>query len=134
MPVKFSYTPDTPGEFKLTLEAVPQPGELVTTNNRLSSFVQVLKGGLHVLYIEGDLRVEQKFLRRSLDASRDIKVDSIRIDRAAHKETKPSDLAESAQAGQVRRLYPGRRRLHGLHRRRNSERSQAETVRCAARA
>ena len=80
LPVDFTYTPETPGEFKLTLEAVPQPGELVTTNNQLSSFVQVLKGGLHVLYIEGDLRVEQKFLCRSLDASRDIKVDSIRLD------------------------------------------------------
>ena len=52
LPVDFTYTPDTPGEFKVTLEAVPQPGELVTTNNQLSSFVQVLKGGLHVLYIE----------------------------------------------------------------------------------
>ena len=64
VPVDFTYTPETPGEFKLTLEAVPQPGELVTTNNQQSSFVQVLKGGLHVLYIEGDLRSEQKYLRR----------------------------------------------------------------------
>ena len=53
-----------PGEHKLTLEAVPQPGELVTTNNDLSTFVNVLKGGLNVLYIEGALRVEQKFIRR----------------------------------------------------------------------
>jgi uncharacterized membrane protein len=99
LPVEFKYIPDTPGEFKLTLEAIPQPGELVTTNNRQSSFVQVLKGGLHVLYIEGDLRVEQKFLRRSLDASRDIKVDSIRIDPQHVKETKPGDLAEIFKAG-----------------------------------
>ena len=47
-----------PGEYKLTLEAVAQPGELVTTNNELSTFVNVLKGGLNVLYIEGALRVE----------------------------------------------------------------------------
>jgi len=99
LPVDFTYTPEIPGEFKLTLEAVAQPGELVTTNNQQSSFVQVLKGGLHVLYIEGDLRVEQKFLRRSLDASRDIKVDSIRLDPRHLKETKPNDLLELLKPG-----------------------------------
>ncbi len=98
LPVDFTYTPKTAGEFKLTLEAVPQPGELVTTNNQQSSFVQVLKGGLHVLYIEGDLRLEQKFLRRSLDASRDIKADSIRLD-PRHKETKPRDLIDRFKPG-----------------------------------
>ena len=59
-----------PGEHKITLEAVVQPGELVTTNNELSTFVNVLKGGLNVLYIEGALRVEQKFIRLALDSSR----------------------------------------------------------------
>ena len=99
LPVEFKLTPDTPGEFKLTLEAIPQLGELVTTNNRQSSFVQVLKGGLHVLYIEGDLRVEQKFLRWSLDSSRDIKVDSIRIDPQHVNETKPGDFADLLKPG-----------------------------------
>jgi uncharacterized membrane protein len=99
LPVDFTCAPETPGEFKLTLKADAQPGELVTTNNEQSSFVQVLKGGLHVLYIEGDLRVEQKFLRRSLDASRDIKVDSIRIDPRHLRETKPADLLERFKPG-----------------------------------
>ena len=84
--------PTTPGEYKLTLETPAQPGELVTTNNHLSTFVTVLAGGLKVLYLEGDLRVEQKFLRRSLDASSDIKLDYLRLDahdRLAH----PQDLA-----------------------------------------
>ena len=113
VPVDFTYTPETPGEYKLTLEAVAQPGELVTTNNQQSAFVQVLKGGLHVLYIEGTLRAEEKWLRMSLDSSRDIKLDSIRID-PRHKETRPGDFAEIAQAGQIRRLHPrrpGSRRL-----------------------
>ena len=91
MPVELSYVPNSPGEFKVTLETPPQTGELVTTNNHLSTFVTVLAGGLNVLYLEGDLRVEQKFLRRSLDASADIKVDYLRLDardRAAH----PLDL------------------------------------------
>ena len=52
----------------------------MTTNNELSTFVTVLKGGVNVLYLEGALRVDQKFLRRSLDASPDIKVDYVRLD------------------------------------------------------
>ena len=99
LPVDFTYTPETPGEFKVTVKVDPQPDELVTTNNERSSYVRVLKGGLHVLYIEGELRVEQKFIRRSLDASRDIKVDSIRIDPLHVQETRPSDLAERLKPG-----------------------------------
>ena len=43
LPIQLSYIPQVPGEHKLTLEAVPQPGELVTTNNQLSTFVNVLQ-------------------------------------------------------------------------------------------
>jgi len=98
IPVKFKFAPQTPGEFKLTLEALPQFGELVTTNNELSTFVRVLKGGLNVLYIEGTYRVEQKFIRQALDASHDIHVDYLRLD-ARHPETRPGDLAESFRPG-----------------------------------
>ncbi len=65
LPVQFAYVPQVPGEHKITLEAVAQPGEITTTNNAMSTFVHVLKGGLNVLYIEGTLRVEEKFLRRA---------------------------------------------------------------------
>jgi hypothetical protein len=98
LPVKLPYIPLVPGEHKLTLEAVNQPGELVTTNNQLSTFVNVLKGGLNVLYLEGSLRVEQKFLRRALDASADIKVDYVRIDPRDPK-SRPADLAERFKPG-----------------------------------
>ena len=98
IPVQFKFIPQVPGEFKLTLEAVAQPGELSITNNQLSTFVNVLKGGLNVLYIEGSLRVEQKFIRRALDASHDIHVDFVRID-AQHPETRPPDLAERLRSG-----------------------------------
>jgi uncharacterized membrane protein len=98
LPVHLTYIPQEPGEYKVTLEAVAQPGELVATNNQLSTFVDVLKGGLNVLYIEGALRVEQKFIRRALDASRDIKVDSLRLDprQAGHR---PADLADLLRPG-----------------------------------
>lgn len=98
VPVRFAYVFQMPGEYKVSVEAAEQPGELVTTNNRLSNFVNVLKGGLKVLYLEGDLRVEQKFLRRSLDASPDIHVDFLRIN-PLRPQTKPQDLAERFQLG-----------------------------------
>jgi hypothetical protein len=98
LPVQFTFVPQTPGEFKLTLEVPDQPGELVTTNNQLSTFVNVLKGGLNVLYIEGGFRVEQKFIRRALDASPDINVDFIRID-PRDPANRPVDLAERLKSG-----------------------------------
>jgi hypothetical protein len=79
LPVEFDYLPETPGEYKLTVRAEPQPGEIVTTNNQLSTFVTVLRGGLNVLYLEGALRVESTFLSRSLDASPDIKVKYVHL-------------------------------------------------------
>jgi len=55
IPFKLSYAPQVPGEYRLTVEATEQPGELATTNNRLSTFVNVLAGGLKVSYLEGAL-------------------------------------------------------------------------------
>jgi hypothetical protein len=98
LPVHLTYIPQVPGEYKVTLEAVAQPGELVTTNNQLSTFVDVLKGGLSVLYIEGALRVEQKFVGWALDASRDIKVESRRFD-PRQPASRPTDLAELLRPG-----------------------------------
>jgi len=98
LPVDFQYVPETTGEFKLTLQAAEQAGELVTTNNRQSTFVRVLGGGLRVLYLEGAPRVEAKFLRRALDASPDINVDLVRID-ARDPATRPGNLAERFQPG-----------------------------------
>ena len=92
LPVEMSVIPQTPGEYKLTVRADKQPGEVVTTNNELSTFVTVLKGGLNVLYIEGALRVEQKFLRRALDASADIKVDYLRLSEPDPRKPRTLDL------------------------------------------
>ncbi len=96
--VDLATVPQTPGEYKVTLSAKDQPGELVTTNNSMSTFVTVLKGGINVLYLEGALRVDQKFLRRSLDASPDIKVDYVRLD-PRDPAQRPVDLAERFNRG-----------------------------------
>ena len=69
------WRPETPGERKLTLSVEPMPGELIATNNRTSTFVTVLKGGIGVLYLAGASSPwERKFLKRALDASEKIQV------------------------------------------------------------
>ena len=55
-------------------------GEIVLTNNIVSTFVEVIDGGLRVLYLEGSPRVEQRFLRRALSSSPDIQIDFQWID------------------------------------------------------
>ena len=90
--VEFSYTPQQPGQYKLTLHAAEQSGELVTKNNQLSAFLTVLDGGLKVLYLEGQLRSEFKFLKNSLDKSPDIDLDVQWIDHKS-RERWPVDLA-----------------------------------------
>ena len=74
LPIQLSYTPEQPGQYRLILEADSQPGELVTTNNRQTAFVTVLKGGLNVLYVEGALQPEQKLIRHTLRSSQDVNV------------------------------------------------------------
>ena len=70
------YLPDTPGEKRLTLKVKPKDGELVPTNNEVSTYLDVLKGGLKVLYVQGpDFSWEPRYLTRSLDAAREIHAD-----------------------------------------------------------
>jgi uncharacterized membrane protein len=97
LPVSLTYTPEVPGEYKLTLEVENQDGELVTTNNQLSAFVRVLRGGLRVLYIEGEFRREAGAIRRALGSSPDVKIDYIG----------PSDLASRSESWDER-FQPGK--------------------------
>ena len=89
--VRLAWTPQSLGERKLSLVVDRQEGEVVVTNNELSTFVDVVDGGLRVLYLEGSLRVEQRFLRRVLSASPDMQVDFRWID-SVRRETWPVDL------------------------------------------
>ncbi len=96
--IELGHVPPAAGEYKLTLKASAQPGELVTTNNELSTFVTVLDGGLNVLFLQGELRTEQRFIKDALDSSPDINVDFLRID-PRRPQTRPPDLLDRLQPG-----------------------------------
>ena len=99
IPFQFAYVPQNPGEFKISVEAEPQPGELVAANNRLSSFVHVLKGGIQVLYLEGfPARPEMPALRRSLGASPDVHLRDVVID-VRSPQTRPPGMSDWFKPG-----------------------------------
>lgn len=93
------YVPQsaTPSEKRITLRVKPKEGELVQSNNSISTFITVLKGGLNVLFVQGPHSPwEQKFLMRSIVTSPDIQGD-LRIVRSAARrgegELKDEDFA-----------------------------------------
>ncbi|MBX3411605.1 MAG: hypothetical protein KF708_02715 [Pirellulales bacterium] len=96
--LELDHVPVLPGEFKMILRAVPQPGESLTSNNELATFVNVLKGGVNVLYVEGAIRPEMPYLIRALASSPNIKVDAVRVN-AERRETRPPDFAERFKPG-----------------------------------
>lgn len=86
LPVEMSFIAQDPGEFKLKIEVVPLEGEPVVSNNSMTTFLTVLKGGVNVAYFDGEYRYEHKFLRR-IDESPDIQLDfkPIRVGRLGEK-------------------------------------------------
>jgi hypothetical protein len=90
-PVRLTWTPRSVGERKIALSVELQEGEVILANNELSTFVDVVDGGLRVLYLEGALRVEQRFLRRVLASSPDMQVDFQWID-SSRRDRWPVDL------------------------------------------
>ncbi|QDU62346.1 von Willebrand factor type A domain protein [Planctomycetes bacterium Pan216] len=66
------------GDVKVTMQVDPQDGELLTTDNTISTYVTVRSGGIGVLAIEGKYRFwEPKFLRWALDRSPDIELSQL---------------------------------------------------------
>lgn len=71
-----SYIPQTTGEKKVTLLVKPKDGELIQSNNRIDTFVSVMKGGVNVLYLQGpNFTWEYKFLMMAIGTSNNIQVD-----------------------------------------------------------
>jgi uncharacterized membrane protein len=76
VPRGLKWTPEDPGETRLTLKVKPKKDELIPTNNETRTFVTVLKGGIGVFYIAGiSSPWERKYLAESLDASEKIQLD-----------------------------------------------------------
>ncbi|KAJ3058103.1 hypothetical protein HK102_010691, partial [Quaeritorhiza haematococci] len=70
-----NYIPQTPGEKKVTLKVAPREGELVVSNNEISTFVTVLSGGLNVLFLQGpNFTWDYRYLMNSIATSPDIEV------------------------------------------------------------
>jgi hypothetical protein len=74
-PVNIPILTPQPGTYRLKAEAVPLDKELITTNNAQVAFVEVREGGGRILYLEGNPRLEQTFLRRSLRRFPDLALD-----------------------------------------------------------
>ncbi|QDS90519.1 hypothetical protein EC9_47330 [Rosistilla ulvae] len=81
-----------PGNYRLDLIAEPQDGEILTDNNRQTAFLDVRDGGGRVLYLEGQPRPEQLFLRRSIAASADFELTFEWIERIGQGKNWPVDL------------------------------------------
>jgi uncharacterized membrane protein len=78
---EMTFTPEEPGQHKLTIVAADQPGELVTDNNRLTAYVNALDGGMRVLFLHSNpLGAEISFLERSIGSSPDIQLDKRFVD------------------------------------------------------
>lgn len=78
--VDFNYLPMEPGSYKVTVRIPNQNREVAFTNNQLAAYMQAFPGGLRVLYVTGNLQFEQRFLVRSLEASKDIQVNFVWVD------------------------------------------------------
>ena len=64
---QFVFSPEVAGAYTLRVDVQPQEGELVVSNNQMNVYVNVLEGGIRILYLEGNLLgPEQQILRRSL--------------------------------------------------------------------
>ncbi len=68
LPMNFDIEAPASGEYLLELKATTQANELITSNNTTFAFVTVRAGGSRILYIEGQPRHEQTFLRRSISS------------------------------------------------------------------
>ena len=66
--VRLKYRPTEPGEYRISVRAVPMPGEIAVRNNSLDGFLTVRDKGMRVLLLAGSLGWEQRALRDSLPA------------------------------------------------------------------
>lgn len=81
VPIKgLVYKPQSPGEKLVKLKVTPQEGEMLKSNNEISTFVSVLSGGLNVLFLQGsNFSWDYKYMMLSIASSQDINVQALVI-------------------------------------------------------
>lgn len=72
--VKITLTAPQAGSYRIEVAAERQDGETFLANNSQYAFVDVRSGGGRVLYLEGQPRPEQTFIRRSLRRFPDLEI------------------------------------------------------------
>jgi hypothetical protein len=70
--VSLTCTPDQPGTFELTAEVSRAAGEKDVSNNAINFPLEVGKEPIRVLYLEGYLRYEARFLKERLEDDPDV--------------------------------------------------------------
>lgn len=97
-PLDVELAAPPPGSYRLEIVADPHPGETLTENNRQTAFLDVREGGGRILYIEGEKRYEQLFLRRAINESPDLELDYAVFDRSTQSRW-PVDLGDATNPG-----------------------------------
>lgn len=75
--VEMEYIPKETGELKFKIETSPVEEEVNKDNNIKKFFMKVLESQNKVLYVEGALRWEYKFLKRILEANEKINLSTV---------------------------------------------------------
>lgn len=96
LPFQLSITAPDPGAYQLLVKAEGVDGEATLLNNEQTCFLNVRNTGSRILYLEGQPRQEQKFIRMALAESRDLQVDAQRYFEAT-RDRWPVDLTELLQ-------------------------------------
>jgi uncharacterized membrane protein len=93
MPLSLDVEAPKSGEYLLEVKATSDVPEEVTGNNASFAFLTVRTGGARILYIEGQPRHEQTFLKRALNASLDFQVEYVWLQQVARNRW-PVDLTK----------------------------------------
>jgi len=95
--VEMTFVPDTPGDFVYTAVVYPESKQDLADNNARHFPLKVRKAVINVLYVEGALRWENKFLRRALVRDPDVAVES-------YTRVGPRIIRTGKQGGEVQGL------------------------------
>ena len=68
LPMNLDIESPASGEYLLEIKASTQANELITSNNTAFAFMTVRAGGSRILYLEGQPRHEQTYLKRSISS------------------------------------------------------------------